>query len=68
MSIGLAESREESMRLSHLQDATQLTLARHVTISRPTNPERFGQLLLLLPALLSATPSSSCHVTAPTQL
>ena len=34
-----------------LQDQAQLTLSRYVATAYPTQPLRFGRLLLLLPAL-----------------
>lgn len=34
-----------------LQDATQVTLSKYIATAHPTQPFRFGKLLLLLPAL-----------------
>lgn len=41
----------ESGAVAALQDHTQLTLSRYITCAYPSQPFRFGKLLLLLPAL-----------------
>lgn len=48
--VGVAE-------VAALQDATQATLSKYIATAHPTQPFRFGKLLLLLPALraVSAT-------------
>ncbi|XP_035648544.1 nuclear receptor subfamily 2 group E member 1-like isoform X2 [Oncorhynchus keta] len=44
--------------IAALQDEAQLTLNSYIHTRYPTQPCRFGKLLLLLPALLSVSPST----------
>nr|XP_018897069.1 PREDICTED: nuclear receptor subfamily 2 group E member 1 [Bemisia tabaci] len=54
-SSGDSESSGRSVRdvaaVAALQDHTQLTLSKYISAQHPTQPFRFGKLLLLLPAL-----------------
>lgn len=41
-----------------LQDQAQLTLGKYIQTSYPTQPFRFGKLLLMLPSLRSISPNT----------
>jgi nuclear receptor subfamily 2 group E protein 1 len=53
----LTRSLHESKIITALQDQAQLTLNKYISVAYPSQPLRFGKLLLLLPLLksLSAT-------------
>ncbi|XP_038048117.1 nuclear receptor subfamily 2 group E member 1-like [Patiria miniata] len=49
---------EETASVASLQDQSQLTLSKYITIRHPAQPFRFGKLLLLLPTLRAVRPST----------
>ena len=52
-----ADSREvrDQAAVTALQDQAQLTLSKYISGAYPSQPSRFGKLLLLLPALRSVS-------------
>jgi hypothetical protein len=44
--------------IAAMQDEIQLTLSRYIETAHPTQPFRFGKLLLLLPSLRSVDPAT----------
>lgn len=44
----------DSSTVGNLRDESQIRLAQHISQRYPDQPQRFGQLLLLLPSLKSA--------------
>ena len=44
--------------VTSLQDQAQLTLSKYIQTSYPTQPFRFGKLLLTLPTLRTVSPST----------
>ena len=44
---------KESRFIAALQDQAQLTLSKYIAVTYPSQPLRFGKLLLLLPLLKS---------------
>ncbi len=44
--------------VTSLQDQAQMTLSKYIATAYPTQPFRFGKLLLMLPSLRSIRPST----------
>ncbi len=52
-----SELRDQSA-VTALQDQAQLTLSQYIARAYPTQPQRFGKLLLLLPTLRAVSPAT----------
>lgn len=52
----LKKNLKEAKTIEALQDQAQLTLNKYINIAYPSQPLRFGRLLLLLPLLKSVSP------------
>jgi len=55
---GENKSVKDSTVINALQDQAQLALSKHISQVYPTQPSRFGKLLLMLPALRTINASS----------
>ncbi|XP_072018828.1 nuclear receptor subfamily 2 group E member 1-like [Amphiura filiformis] len=49
---------QEQSSIVHLPDQSPLTLSKYITLRHPSQPFRFGKLLLLLPTLRAVRPST----------
>ena len=53
---GVARELRDQAAVNALQDQAQITLSKYIATAYPAQPQRFGKLLLLLPALRAVSP------------